>query len=265
MIPTLSDLETMARQAGEILRAGFSPRPGFGPDLQVEYKGLINPVTEVDHRAEDLLIGEIQQRFPSHRIVAEESGDLAGQDCCVWYIDPLDGTVNYAHGLPVFAVSLAYAENGVVQCGVLYNPILDELYRAELGKGAFLNGLPIRASRVDNLDQSLLVTGFSYDIRTHPENNLDHFARLSLLTQGVRRLGSAAMDLAFVAVGRFEGYWELRLSPWDVAAGGLIAREAGAIVTNFYGETDYLTRPISIVAANPAIHPLLLSELHTGR
>ena len=149
-----------------------------------------------------------------------------------------------------------------MQFGVIYNPISDELFSAERGQGANLNGRPIRASQIDNLDQSLLVTGFSYDIRTHPENNLDHFVRLSLLSQGVRRLGSAAMDLAFVAAGRFEGYWELRLSPWDVAAGGLITQEAGATVTNFQGATDYITPPCSIVAANPAIYPLLFKELH---
>lgn len=261
-LPQLSDLERLARQAGDIVKAGFSLRPGYGPDLLVEYKGVINPVTEVDQRAEAFLLGEIQHRFPGQRLVAEESGEKVGSDCCVWYIDPIDGTVNYAHGVPICAISIGFAYQGVLQLGVIYNPILDELYSAERGQGAFLNGLPIRASQIDNLDQSLLVTGFSYDIRTHPQNNLDHFVRLSLRSQGVRRLGSAAMDLAYVAAGRFDGYWELRLSPWDVAAGGLIAQEAGATVTNFQGEMDFITKPCSIVAANPILHPLLLKELH---
>lgn len=261
-IPELSDLEELARQAGEIVKAGFSPRPGYGPDLQVEYKGLINPVTEVDQRTEAFLLSEIQRRFPGQRLVAEESGEKSGSDCCEWFIDPIDGTVNYAHGVPICAISLGFAYQGTLQLGVIYNPIMDELFSAARGQGATLNGLPIHVSKNDNLDQSLLVTGFSYDIRTHPENNLDHFVRLSLRSQGVRRLGSAAMDLAYVAAGRFEGYWELRLSPWDVAAGGLIAQEAGAIVTNFTGELIYWLPPCSIVAANPAIHAVLLKELH---
>lgn len=252
MTPTLSDLEELARQAGEILRAGFGMRH------TIDYKGTINLVTEVDHRSEEFLLGEIHRRFPHHRVVAEESGEGEGQDCCQWYIDPLDGTVNYAHGVPIFSVSIGYAQDGRICLGVVYDPMQDELFSGERGKGAYLNGQPIHVSPIESLDESLLVTGFPYDIRTHPENNLDHFVRFSLVSQGVRRLGSAAMDLCYVAAGRLEGFWEIRLSSWDVAAGGLIAEEAGAVVTNLDGDPDYISPPQSILAANPYIHPQML-------
>lgn len=255
MIPDLSDLESLARRAGEMLRAGFGKRH------HIDYKGLIDLVTEVDHQVEAYLLGEIRQRFPDHRILAEESGVQAGDNCCLWYVDPLDGTVNYAHGVPIFTVSIAFETHGERRLGVVYDPMRDEMFSAEKGRGAWLNGEPIRVSTTPDLDHSLLVTGFPYDIRQNPDNNLDHFARFSLLTQGVRRLGSAALDLCYVAAGRFDGFWEMRLSPWDVAAGALIAEEAGAIVTNMHGGPDYLSKPQSILAANPFIHPLMLAVL----
>lgn len=256
MTPELDDLETLARQAGEILRAGYGRRP------QIYYKGAIDLVTDVDHQSEDFLLGEIRRRFPGHTIFTEESGHLAGQDCCVWYIDPLDGTVNFAHGLPLFAVSIGYAEGGVLRLGAVYDPLRDEMYLGERGRGAWLNGRPIHASTVDSLDQSLLVTGFPYDIRTHPENNLEQFTRFMLLSQGVRRLGSAALDLCYVAAGRLDGFWEVRLKPWDVAAGGLIAEEAGAVVSDTHGGPDYLSAPSSILACAPGIYAQMLSVLN---
>lgn len=256
MMPTLSDLEALARQAGDILRAGYGRRP------QIHYKGVIDLVTDVDHQSEDFLIGEIQRRFPGQAIVTEESGHLSGQDCCVWYIDPLDGTVNFAHGLPLFAVSIGYAEEGQVRLGAVYDPLRDEMYLAERGRGAWLNGQALHASTVDNLDQSLLVTGFPYDIRTHPENNLDLFTRFMLLSQGVRRLGSAALDLCYVAAGRLDGFWEVRLKPWDVAAGGLIAQEAAAAVSDIRGGPDYLSAPSSILACAPGIQAAMLAVLN---
>jgi myo-inositol-1(or 4)-monophosphatase len=260
-------LEALARQAGEILRGGFSTRPGFGGQIQVDYKGEIDLVTEMDHRSEEFLLGEIRRSFPGHGIISEESGELGGskspggQDCCLWYVDPLDGTINYAHGVPIFTVSIAYAEDGVMRLGVVYDPMQDECFSAERGKGAWLNGEPIRAGARRTLDECLLVTGFPYDVRTNPENNLDHYANFALRSQGVRRLGSAAMDACYVAAGRLDGYWEVRISPWDVAAGGLIASEAGASVTDVHGQPDYLTTPSSILAANPAIHALMLDVL----
>lgn len=256
MTPELDDLETLARQAGEILRAGYGRRP------QIHYKGVIDLVTDVDHQSEDFLLGEIRRCFPGHTIFTEESGYLSGQDCCAWYIDPLDGTVNFAHGLPFFAVSIGYAEGGALRLGAVYDPLRDEMFLGERGRGAWLNGQPIHASTADNLDQSLLVTGFPYDIRTHPENNLEQFARFMLLSQGVRRLGSAALDLCYVAAGRLDGFWEVRLKPWDVAAGGLIAEEAGAMVSNTHGGPDYLSAPCSILACAPGIHAQMLAVLN---
>ncbi len=258
MGPTLSDLEALARQAGDILRGGY------GKSHQVDHKGIIDLVTEVDHRSEKFLLEQIQSCYPSHRVIAEESGQKFGEDCCVWYIDPLDGTVNYAHGVPIFAVSLAYQEEGVMRLGVVYDPMHDECFSATLSEGAWLNGQPIQVSDTRELDNSLLVTGFPYDIRTNPANNLDHFSRFTQITQGVRRLGSAALDLSYVAAGRFDGFWELRLGAWDVAAGALVVQEAGGVVTNLYGQPDYLSAPQSIIAANPYLHPRILSELSRG-
>jgi myo-inositol-1(or 4)-monophosphatase len=261
MPPTLSDLETLSRQAGSILRAGYHPRPGNGLGLKIHYKGAIDLVTEFDRRSEDYILGEIRRNFPGDRILSEESGEQAGKECCVWYIDPLDGTVNYAHGLALFCVSIAYAENGLLRFGAIYDPVGDECFTAERGRGAWLNGDPIRVSSAVELDKSLLVTGFPYDVRTNPNNNLDQYARFTLRSQAVRRLGSAALDLAYVAAGRLDGFWEIFIHDWDVAAGGLLAQEAGARVTNIRGGADFLSPPQSILAANPAIHGQMLRVL----
>ncbi len=259
MPPTLNEIIDLARQAGVILTTSF------GTHMQVDQKGAIDLVSEADHRSEQLLLGYILRRFPDDHIMAEESGEQAGRDDHSWFIDPLDGTVNYVHGLPIYAVSIAYAEAGELTLAVIYDPSRDECFSAERGKGAWLNGQPIHASRTKDLNQALLVTGFPYDIRTNPINNLDHYAYFALHSQGVRRLGSASLDLAYVACARFDGFWELSLSPWDVAAGGLIAREAGAIVTNLEGGEDFISLPCSILAANPHIHPVMLRALKTTR
>lgn len=255
-MPTLNDLEYLARQAGKILRASFGQR------LNIDHKGVIDLVTDADHRSEVYLLGEIQRRFPDHKIIAEESGETAGADGQVWYIDPLDGTVNYAHGLPVYSVSIGYAEAGRMRLGVVYDPMRDECFSGQADRGAWLNGKALHVSEAHHLDQGLLVTGFPYDIRTNPQNNLDHYARFALRSQGVRRLGSAALDLCYVAAGRFDGYWELRMNAWDVAAGGLIAEQAGARVTNVAGGADYISPPQSILAANPLIHQQMLAVLN---
>lgn len=252
----------MALQAGELLRAGFNRRPGFGNQIQVDFKGEIDLVTEMDHRVEDFLLAEIRNRFPSHSVYTEERGRLEGSADHRWYLDPLDGTVNYAHGLPFFTVSIAYAENGLVQLGVIYEPMQAECFSAERGRGAWLNGESIKVSETRQLVDSLLVTGFPYDIRTNPENNLDHFVHFSLLTRGVRRLGSAALDLCYVAAGRLDGFWEIRINAWDIAAGGLIAAEAGGVVTDIYGGPDYLSGSPSILAANPYLHRQMLAVLN---
>jgi myo-inositol-1(or 4)-monophosphatase len=247
MQPKIEDLNDLARQAGEILYSGYGQRH------TLYHKGRIDIVTEYDRRSEALLIGQIHERFPTHAITAEESGQHAGLDGARWFIDPLDGTTNFAHGLPIFAVSIGYAEAGEMKLAVVYNPVHDEMYTAERGKGAWLNGEKLQVSETSELVQSLVTTGFAYaDWIT--EANLVNFNAFQRLTQGVRRLGSAALDLCYLAAGRVDAYWEISVQPWDLAAGGLIAEEAGAIVTNFQGGPDYLTPPCSILAANPALY-----------
>jgi myo-inositol-1(or 4)-monophosphatase len=255
MNPALSDLERLARQAGELLRLGY------GQEHQVDYKAVIDLVTEVDHQSETLLLGEIQRLFPGHQIVSEEIGLIPGHAGDQWYVDPLDGTVNYAHGIPFFTVSIAYAHDGEVTLGVVYDPMRDELFAAQRGQGAWCNRRRLQASPVTELQRSLLVTGFPYDTWSTPRNNLEFFGRFALLTQGVRRLGSAALDLCYVAAGRFEGYWELSLKPWDLAAGALIALEAGALVTNLEGQAEYMLPPCSLLAAAPGLHARMLEVL----
>ncbi len=255
MQPDLFEIEAWARQAGDILRQSY------GKQHQIDRKGQVDLVTEVDRRSEEFLLGQIRARFADHTIIAEESGLLNGNGHQTWYIDPLDGTTNYAHGLPLFAVSLAYAEDKQVRLGVVYDPSSDTCFCAERGRGAWRNGQPIHVSGNATLLDSLLVTGFPYDLFKTSTNNLDHFGRLSRRCQGVRRLGSAALDLCYVACGWLDGYWELKINPWDIAAGGLIAEEAGALVTRMQGDPYYLTPPCDILAANPALHSILLAAL----
>jgi myo-inositol-1(or 4)-monophosphatase len=264
--PKLSDIERLARQAGVILRAGYQK------EHQVDYKGVIDLVTEVDRQSEEYLLGEIHKHFPDHHILAEESGGTRGGRH-QWYIDPLDGTVNYAHNIPFFSVSIAYASNennstslsADLSLAAVYDPMRDEMFTAERGKGAHLNGRPLHVSNVDDLQKSLLVTGFPYDAWDSEFDNFGNFVRFGKLSQGVRRFGSAALDLTYVAAGRFEGFWELALKPWDVAAGGLICEEAGARVTNVYGEADYISPPQSILATTPGIHARMLEELEQNQ
>jgi myo-inositol-1(or 4)-monophosphatase len=255
MQPTISYIENLARQAGAILRAGYNQ------EHQVGYKGVIDLVTEVDHQSEDYLLGEVRRDFPEHHIFSEESGIIQGNQENIWYIDPLDGTVNYAHHMPVFCVSIGYAYQGQLTLGAVYDPLRDELFLAERGQGAFLNGEQINVSTVSEFQRSLLVTGFPYDAWDTKQDNFANFIKFAKLTQGVRRLGSAALDLCYVAVGRFDGFWELSLKPWDVAAGALICEEAGAKVTNTQGEADYISAPQSILATAPGIHAKMLAEL----
>jgi myo-inositol-1(or 4)-monophosphatase len=258
MSPTLAELEHLAEQAGEILRAGYQK------DHQVSYKGAIDLVTEIDHASEDFLLAEIKRHWPGSHILSEESGVIAGDPEHAWYVDPLDGTVNYAHGIPFFSVSIAYAQRGAVQLGVVFDPMRGEMFSAERGRGARLNGNPIRASEVTELRKSLLVTGFPYDAWDTEQDNFANFIRFGKITQGVRRFGSAALDASYVGAGRFDGFWELSLNAWDIAAGGLIAEEGGARVTNVRNLPDYLSDPQSIVAAAPGIHAEILENLGSG-
>jgi myo-inositol-1(or 4)-monophosphatase len=254
--PTLPDLEHMARQAGKILHDRYEK------DNKVSYKGVIDLVTDVDHASEAYILGEIQSRFPTHRILSEEAGGLDGHDEHLWLIDPIDGTVNFAHGVPFFCVSIAYAHKGVVTLGAIYDPMRDEMFTGERGHGSHLNGRVLKVSTVNELVRSLMVTGFPYDLWTTDRNNLDFFGKFSRQAQGVRRLGSAALDLCYVGAGRIDGYWELSLKPWDLAAGSLIAEEAGARVTTLDGRTDYITPPCALVACAPGIYSSMMEVLN---
>ena len=254
-VPALIDLEKMARAAGEILRAGFDRVH------QIDRKGVIDLVTEVDRESEAFLLAEIKKNFPDSQAVGEEGGRLTGSGDGKWYIDPIDGTTNYTHGLPIFAVSIAYEKAAELVLGVVYNPIQEEFYAAERGGGAHLNGQVLKVKTIAEVADSLLVTGFPYDIRSNPDNNLAEYERFSKRSHGVRRLGSAALDLCYVAAGRIDGFWEKRLNAWDVAAGALIVKEAGGKVTDIDGGPDFMSEPQSVLAANKALHAEMLKVL----
>jgi myo-inositol-1(or 4)-monophosphatase len=252
--------ETAARAAGEIL-LGF-----VGGALDVRNKGEVDLVTQADRASEDRIVQIIRETFPEHAILAEEGGGAssgaAGE--FLWVIDPLDGTTNFAHGLPIWSVSIGVLRRGAPVAGVVLDPTRGECFRAARGAGAELDGRPIRVSGVGALDRALLVTGFPYDIRTSPVNNLDHFERLMLRSRAVRRLGSAALDLCYVACGRFDGFWELKLHPWDVAAGVLLVEEAGGRVTRFGGE-PFDVFDSELVAAGPSLIGSLQEVLREGK
>lgn len=248
---------TLAREAGTILLEGSRQ------EITPRFKGKIDLVTDYDLEAEGYLINSIREAFPEDAILAEEGGGIAGSSG-QWFIDPLDGTVNFAHGIPIFSVSIAYLDQAGPQVGVIYDPIRDELFSAVRGMGALLNQSPISVSDTLTLDESLLATGFPYDIRENPDNNLDHYTDLSLRSMGVRRIGSAALDLAYVAAGRFDAYWEVRISPWDVAAGVLLVQEAGGEVSRAEGDGDIFAHPISLLASNGHIHTTVLEVLGRG-
>ncbi len=244
-----------ARAAGTLLKE--QARDGF----RIEYKGAINLVTDADRRAEDCIVQIILAAHPSHRILAEEGGRGGGVDSRYqWVIDPLDGTTNFAHGFPFYSVSIAVERDGECIVGVVLDPVRDEMFTAARGEGACLNGEPIHVSAIQTLDKSLMVTGFAYNIRDTPDNNLDHFSRVSLQAQGMRRTGSAALDLCYVATGRFDGYWEVRLSPWDMAAGIVILREAGGMVSGIT-KKPFSIHGQELVATNGLIHEALLDIL----
>ncbi len=260
MQPTLDDLKTMAYEAGKIQRAAYEQ------PIQIKHKGDVDLVTEVDFRCESLVMQSIQSRFAGHSIIAEESGVTDGDRQHTWFIDPLDGTINYAHGVPFFSFSIAYAFNGRLQLGVIYDPMRDECFSAEAGKGAWLNERSIHVSDKTLLKESLLVTGFSTVIHRLPGNsvadNFTNFQRLMMLTQGVRRLGSAALDLAYVAAGRLDAYWDLGVKAWDVAAGALLVEEAGGRVTTVEGDADYMKPPYALLAASPALHQTIMDVIN---
>ncbi len=253
----------MIREIEEILkRVGRYQVEMMGKKKTVEFKGegSRNPVTEVDKRSEEMIRSFLEERFKGCGFIMEEGGSVGEEKDYVFCIDPLDGTVNYAHGYPMFCISVALLKKGEPILGAVYEPLRDEFFWAEKGEGAFLNGEKIRVSEESSLRKSLLATGFPYELHGRKKNNTDVFSRLTFETQGVRRGGAAALDLCYVACGRLDGFWEMGLKPWDVAAGSLMVEEAGGRVTDFSG------RPFSvfkdhILATNAKIHQVLLDVL----
>ncbi len=233
-------------------------------DIQ-EKKFTWDLVTEADKESEELIINEIIKAYPDHSILSEEAGlHQKGSTEYSWIIDPLDGTTNYTHQYPMVSISIALAFQGKPIVGVVYNPILEELFVASLGHGASLNGKKIRVSAVKELERSLLATGFAYDRKETAENNYAEFCHITNISQGVRRGGSAALDLAYVAAGRLDGYWERGLNPWDIAAGVVLIQEAGGKVTSYEGK-ELVLESGRILATNGTIHNLLISELKKVR
>lgn len=263
MTATLDFALGVAREAGALLRRFSHQRH------EVTYKSTeIDLVTEADLASEKMIVQAIRERFPQHTILSEEGlGDLqqiAGETPCLWLVDPLDGTVNYAHGYPVWGVSLALADHGTVVLAVTYDPLRDEMFWAERGKGAWLDGQRLQVSSTGSLKQSLVATGFAYSRASLEENNLAEFSAIMPRVQGVRRAGAAVLDMAHLAMGRLDGYWEMYLNPWDWGAGWLLVEEAGGSVTDLRGNPWALQRE-EIVASNGALHQELLEVLRSAR
>jgi myo-inositol-1(or 4)-monophosphatase len=243
----------VAREAGALLVRYYERR------VRVEYKagkGDVDVVTEADRASEKYIVERIRARFPEHAIVAEEGGGRESGSPFRWYVDPLDGTTNFAHSFPQFCISLALEKDGRIVAGVVFDPLRDELFAAEHGGGAFLNQRPIRVSAVAALAESLLATGFPSRKR-HQNSNIHFYHQVTLASHGVRRPGSAALDLCYVACGRLEGFWEFNLSPWDTAAGWLLVEEAGGRATDMHGAAFRLPTG-SIAASNGLIHGQLI-------
>ena len=245
-------MEAIAREAGSLLMDFFHQR------VKIEYKGESDLVTVADRKSEALILERIRQQFPAHDVMGEEGARIETGSDYKWYVDPLDGTTNFAHGFPVFCVSLAVEHRGQRVAGVVYDPTRDEMFTAELGSGARLNGETIRVSATSRLSDCLLATGFPSQKR-HKNPNIHFYHQITLKTHGVRRAGSAALDLCCVACGRFDGFWEFNLNPWDTAAGVLIVEEAGGRVTDFSGGPFQLASR-ETVASNGLVHDALLAE-----
>lgn len=241
-----------------VLEVGKMQLDNLGkPRLFVDTKSTgIDLVTEIDKKSEEMIIGFIQKNYPSHAILAEESGRHTADSDYLWIIDPLDGTTNYAQGLPIFCVSVALQYRGETVLGVVYCPGVEQLFTAIRGQGACLNGQRLRVSAKQELIECVLATGFPYDIAENPANNIAYFSRIVLKARAVRRIGSAAYDVACVAAGKFDGYWELKLSPWDVAAAMLMVEEAGGRIIHFRQD-----RGISIIAGNETVCAKILAEI----
>lgn len=249
---------SIAKKAGKLLMNNFYR------EQEISYKGRINLVTEMDIRSEELIVSSIKKEFPEHGILAEEGNEHQTGSEFLWLIDPLDGTTNYAHGFGFFCVSIALNRKGKgIVIGVVNAPYLDECYTAVKGEGAYLNGRPVRVSKISRLDKSMIATGFSYDIE-ETRTNIEYFNRFLLKTQAVRRPGSAAIDMCCVASGKFDGFWELKLYPWDTAAGSLIVEEAGGKVSDFSGN-PYTPFRKEILVTNGLIHKDMQEVILSGQ
>lgn len=258
----MEQIVRVGRQAA--LAAGGLLRLNYEKPHDITLKSAIDPVTETDVASQETIVRLIRRHFPEHGILAEEEpaagGNPKASSPCRWIIDPLDGTVNFAHGFPMFCVSIAFEQEGRLEYGVIYDPLREELFEASRGGGAWLNRRPLKVSRVGRLEAALLATGFPYDIRQRLPGTLARLGRVLAVSQGVRRAGSAALDLAYVAAGRLDGFWEENLKPWDTAAGVLLVSEAGGKISTFAGEPHHLTAD-TIVASNGLLHQELVHLL----
>ncbi len=248
----------LASEAGKIIISYFQGR--FGIESKDSAPNGIDIVTDADKASERFILSQIRKSFPSHDIMTEETSLDRSGSRFLWIVDPLDGTVNFAHSYPQFCVSIALMEQEAIRLGVVFDPVRQEMFWASDGEGAFLNGSAIRVTQSDNLYRCIVGTGFPYDKARSMTNNLREFCAVTLKTQGIRRSGSAALDLAWVTCGRLDGFWELKLKPWDFAAGMLLVREAGGTVTNRRGRKMKISSQ-SIVATNSFIHDELLNIL----
>jgi myo-inositol-1(or 4)-monophosphatase len=248
----LEDIISISKTAGELIRSKF--RSNFNIQFKSNETDL---VTEVDKASEKIITDFINKKYPDHSILAEESGETKKSSEYRWVIDPIDGTTNFAHGLPIFSVSIGVQKNNETLYGVIYDVMQDIVYSAEKGKGAFANDKQIHVTGNDILRRSVLVTGFPYNIAENPDNAMEIFASLTRAARGIRRLGSAAIDMCYVACGVFDGFWEVSLKPWDMCAGMLIVEEAGGKITNFNGEKiDIFSK--KILTSNGKIHQSVL-------
>lgn len=249
----IEDIIEISKRAGEIIRNGF------GTKLNIEFKtNESNLVTEIDKASEELIKNFIKDKYPQHGILAEESGEVKNGSEYLWVVDPLDGTTNFAHGLPIFSVSIGVQKNGETIASVVYDVMRDIVFSAERGGGAFSNSNKIEVSKTDKLEHSLLVTGFPYNVAENPEGAFERFTVLTKKSRGIRRLGSAAIDFCYLASGVFDGFWEVYLHPWDICAGKLIAEEAGGLVTDFSGNPiNIFTK--KILATNRRIHNQIIN------
>jgi myo-inositol-1(or 4)-monophosphatase len=243
--------------------SGRIQKKHFQGNFAIRHKGEINLVTDVDLSCQARMIELIRENFPEDEIIAEEKDNDFDPDKNRWIIDPIDGTTNYAHGYPFFSTSIGYESNGEVVVGVVYNPIFDELFFTRKGHGAFLNGDPLKVSKTKVVKQALLCTGFPYDINTSSDNNLNHWSDFLFRSQALRRDGSASLNLCYVAAGRFDGFWEIKLHPWDIAAGCLMVTEAGGMVTDLNGKEFSVYRG-DICASNGVIHRDMMRILEEG-